>query len=158
MKSDNKNEGVKRQTFPVSDEVFKMVYDAPSSLPGKFKWVTSDEDVRKIERVLGIPKNAIGAPLWLSGDHKNCPKCKREINWLDIVNSATKNVHSNAMIVKVVLGEQKFINTEAPSAIADLSCFNCGSKIENIRSFKCHNWAYAIGKIREIILEINKEK
>jgi len=158
MKSDNKNEGTKRQTFPVSDEVFKMVYDAPSSLPGKFKWVTIDKDVRKIEHVLGIPTNSIGAPLWLSGDHKNCPKCNRQISWLDIVNSATKNVHSNAMIVKVVLGEQKFINTEAPRAIADLSCFDCGSKIENIRSFKCHNWAYAIGKIREVILEMNKEK
>ena len=51
MKANNKNTTApKQQTFPVSNEVFKMVYDAPSSLPGKHKWVTTDEDVRKIKR------------------------------------------------------------------------------------------------------------
>ncbi len=147
-----------KQTFEVNDEVFKMVYDAPSSLPGKFKWVTIEEDVRKIEKLLKMPEKTIGAPLWVSGDQKSCHKCEREINWLDIVNSATKHVHSKAMIVKVILGEQKYINTEAPRAIADLNCFNCGAKIDGLRSFKCHNWAYAIGEMREIILEINKAK
>lgn len=159
MKTSNQNTAApKQQTFPVTNEVFKMVYDAPSSLPGRHKWVTTDEDVRQIEKLLGLPEKTIGAPLWVSGDHKNCTKCNRETNWLDIVNSATKNVHSHAMIAKVVLGEQKFVNTEAPRAISDLTCFGCGTKIENIRSFKCHNWAYAIGKIRKIILEINKTK
>lgn len=28
-------ESPKQQNFPVSNEVFQMVYDAPSSLPGK---------------------------------------------------------------------------------------------------------------------------
>jgi len=27
-----------RNTFPVSDKVFKAVYDSPQSLPGKHKW------------------------------------------------------------------------------------------------------------------------
>jgi hypothetical protein len=157
MKSTSKaGASQQQQTFPVSNDVFKMVYDAPSSLPGKYKWVTADQDVRQIEKLLGMPQKTIGAPLWVSGDQKSCPKCQREINWLDIVNSATKQVHSGAMIAKVVLGEQKYVNTEAPRAIADLSCFNCGSKIEGLRSFKCHNWAYAIGKIRKVILEMNK--
>lgn len=159
MKKTNDNSTASRQqTFPVADEVFKMVYDSPSSLPGKHKWVTTDEDVRKIEKLLGMPEKTICAPLWVSGDQKSCPKCKREINWLDIVNSATKQVHSGAMIAKVVLGEQKYVNTEAPRAISDLSCFSCGSKIEGLRSFKCHNWAYAIGKIRKVILDMNKAK
>jgi len=128
MKANNKNTTApKQQTFPVTNEVFKMVYDAASSLPGKHKWVTIDEDVRQIEKLLGMPAKTIGAPLWVSGDQKSCPKCKREINWLDIVNSATKQVHSGAMIAKVVLGEQKYVNTEVPRAIADLSCFNCGT-------------------------------
>ena len=159
MKANNKTSTApKQQTFPVTNEVFKMVYDAPSSLPGKHKWVTTDEDVRKIEALLKMPAKTIGAPLWVSGDQKTCPKCKRETNWLDIVSSATKQVHSGAMIAKVVLGEQKYVNTEAPRAIADLSCFNCGTAIKGLRSFKCHNWAYAIGKIRTIILEMNKVK
>ena len=91
----------KQQTFQVTNEVFKMVYDAPSSLPGKHKWVTIDADERQIEKLLGMPEKTIGAPLWVSGDHTNGPKCKRESNWLDIVNSATKNVHSHAMIGNV---------------------------------------------------------
>lgn len=159
MKSASKTKTApKQQTFPVSNEVFKMVYDAPSSLPGKHKWITIDEDVRQIEKLLRMPAKTIGAPLWVSGDQKTCPKCKRETNWLDIVSSATKQVHSGAMIARVVLGEQKFVNTEAPRAIADLSCFNCGAAITGLRSFKCHNWAYAIGKMRKIILEMNKAK
>lgn len=145
----------KQQTFPVTNEVFKMVYDAPSSLPGKHKWLTTDEDVRQIEKLLGMPEKTIGAPLWVSGDQKNCPKCKRETNWLDIVSSATKQIHNGAMIAKVILGEQKYVNTEAPRAIADLSCINCGTAITELRSFKCHNWAYAVGKIRKLILEMN---
>jgi hypothetical protein len=36
-------------TYPVSNEVFKQVYDSPASLLGKYKWVTKDEDVRAIE-------------------------------------------------------------------------------------------------------------
>jgi len=37
-----------RNTFPVSDKVFKAVYDSPQSLPGKHKWLTAEADVRKI--------------------------------------------------------------------------------------------------------------
>jgi hypothetical protein len=126
--TNNKNIASKQQTFSVGDEVFKMMYDAPFSLLGKFKWVTTDEDVRKIEHLLGMSAKTIGTPSWVSGDHKNCLKCNRETNWLDIVNSATKNVHSYNMIVKVVFGEQKLVNTEVPRAIADLNCFGCGAK------------------------------
>ncbi|MDB5200366.1 MAG: hypothetical protein JWO92_2329 [Chitinophagaceae bacterium] len=133
----------KRFTFPVSDEVFKKVYDSPASLPGKYKWLTPDEDVRAIEKLLGLPAKTIGAPLWLSGDHKNCGKCRREINWLDIVSSAAGSVHSSKMIAEIILGEQKFVNTEVPHAIEGLKCSNCGKDFPDLRSFKCHNWAYA---------------
>lgn len=96
------------------------MYDSPRSLPGKHVWLTSDEDVREIERVLGIEQHAIGAPLWLSGDKRHCPKCRRETSWLDIVSSALSDAHSKALIVKVVLGEQKYVNVEAPNAIRGL--------------------------------------
>ena len=105
MKASNKTTTApKQRTFPLTNEVFKMVYDAPSSLPGKHKWVTVEEDVRKIEGLLKMPAKTIGAPLWVSGDQKNCPKCKTETNWLDIISSATKQAHSGAMIAKVVPG------------------------------------------------------
>jgi hypothetical protein len=84
-------------THPVSDAIFRQVYDSPSSLPGQHKWVTHDEDVRQIERLLGVPAKTIGAPLWVSGD------------WLDIVSSALDNVHSREMIARVILGTQKFV-------------------------------------------------
>lgn len=132
-----------KQTHPVSDAVFKAVYDTPASLPGRHKWLTRDTDVRKIEELLGMPPETIGAPLWVSGDRKRCAKCQREINWLDIVSSALGQVHAREMIARVILGNQKYVNTEAPRAIAGLKCFQCKAAIDNLRSFKCHNWAYA---------------
>lgn len=127
------------------------MYDSPRSLPGEHVWLTPDDDVREIERLLGIEEHAIGAPLWLSGDQRHCAKCKRETSWLDIVSSALSEVHRKALIVRVVLGEQKFVNTEAPRAIAGLRCHGCGTAIDNLRSFKCHNWAYAVGDLAKIV-------
>jgi hypothetical protein len=140
-----------RHTHPVSDDVFRAVYESPASLPGRYKWLTREHDVRKIEELLGMAPNTIGAPLWVSGDRKSCAKCRREINWLDIVSSALKKVHSREMIARVILGEQKFVNTEAPRAIAGLQCFRCKTPFENLRSFKCHNWAYAKTKLLRVL-------
>lgn len=132
-----------RHTRAVSDEIFRAVYDSPASLPGRERWVTPDQDVRKLEKLLGVPPETIGAPLWLSGDRSDCPACGRRISWLDIVSSALEHVHDRPMIVRVILGEQKYVNTEAPRAIAGIKCFKCKTPIRNVRSFKCHNWAYA---------------
>ncbi len=132
-----------RTTRIVSDEVFKQVYDSPHSLPGKEKWVTTEKDVRAIERILGMEPKTIGAPLWVSGDTRRCPKCDRETNWLDIVSSALAKVHGKDLLIKVILGDKKFVNVENPRAIADLVCFQCKTLIRDLRSFKCHNWAYA---------------
>jgi hypothetical protein len=132
-----------RRTHPVSESVFREVYDSPASLPGRYKWLTPDTDVRRIEELLGMPPQTIGAPLWVSGDRKRCARCRREVNWLDIVSSALDRVHDREMIARVILGEQKFVNTEAPRAIAGVQCFACKTPFEDLRSFKCHNWAYA---------------
>jgi hypothetical protein len=140
-------------THVVSPEVFKQVYDSPLSLPGKQRWVTIDADVRTIEKLLGIPEKSIGAPLWVSGDTRNCPQCRRETNWLDIVSSALAKVHQKALLVEVILGERKYVNVEVPRAIADLSCFQCKAPIVDLRSFKCHNWAYARQDILRLVSE-----
>ena len=150
-KSGSESQG--RTTRVVSPEIFKQVYDSPLSLPGEYRWVTRDEDVRTIEQLLGIPERSIGAPLWVSGDTRNCSTCGRETNWLDIVSSALAKTHRKQLLVEVILGDRKYVNTEVPAAIADLSCYNCGSPIVDLRSFKCHNWAYA----REVLLEFIDE-
>lgn len=138
-----KTKSSERKTLPVSDGAFKRVYDSPASLPGRHKWLTADEDVRSIEEILGMPPGTIGAPLWVSGDRKTCKKCRRQISWLDIVTSALDGVHERKMVAQVILGEQKFVNTEVPRAIAGLKCHDCGTPFDGLRSFKCHNWAYA---------------
>ena len=145
------DKAAERSTFQVGEELFQQVYDSPSSLPGKEKWVTCDADVREIEKLLGMDASTIGAPLWVSGDSRHCPSCDRETNWLDIVSSALGAVHQRRLLVQVILGDRKFVNVEAPRAIADLSCFGCGAEITDLRSFKCHNWAYAVGKLRDVV-------
>lgn len=148
----------RKTTLPVSDTVFREIYDSPASLPGRHKWLTNDQDVREVEKLLGMPPRTIGAPLWVSGDSKACPKCQRETNWLDIVSSALSTVHSREMIARVILGEQKFVNIEAPRAIADLKCYKCKTAIDNLRSFKCHNWAYAIEALLNVLQEIEAKQ
>jgi hypothetical protein len=113
--------------------------------------VTIDEDVRAIEQMLGMEPRTIGAPLWVSGDTRNCPKCGREINWLDIVGSALTKQHGKELLVKVILGERKFVNVEAPRAIEHLVCYKCKEPIRDLRSFKCHNWAYAFEDLQKVI-------
>lgn len=141
----------KPSTRIVSAEVFKQVYDSPHSLPGKEKWVTIDGDVRAIEKLLGMEAGTIGAPLWVSGDTRRCRKCDRETNWLDIVASGVAKQHNKELLVKVILGDKKYVNVETPRAIADLVCFKCKSPITDLRSFKCHNWAYARGALLKVI-------
>ena len=147
-----------RQTIPVGEEVFREVYDSPASLPGKHRWVTPDVDVRAPEKRLGMPAGTIGAPLWVSGDRRRCASCGREVNWLDIVTSALEGVHDPATIAQVILGERRFVNTEAPEAIRGVRCANCGAPFGGLRSFKCHNWAYAKGTMQRIVEKIQRSK
>jgi hypothetical protein len=140
-----------RTTVAVTSDLFQQVYDSPQSLPGKHRWMTTEADVRAIEKLLGMDPKTIGAPLWVSGDTRNCSKCGRETNWLDIIGSALVKVHDKALLVKIILGDKKFVNMEVPRAIADLQCFKCKTPILDLRSFKCHNWAYARGDILRVI-------
>jgi len=157
-KKESASKTVGPATRVVSAEVFKRVYDSPQSLPGKERWVTVDADVRMIERLLGMETKTIGAPLWVSGDTRNCPKCHRETNWLDIIASGLSQVHRKEMLVKVILGDKKYVNVEAPRAIADLVCYKCKSPIIDLRSFKCHNWAYAKPALLKVLERIGTTK
>ena len=107
--------------------------------------------MREIERLLGIPDQSIGAPLWLSGDSQTCASCDRMASWLDIVSSALTEVHRKELVVRVILGVQKYVNLEAPDAIPGVRCYQCGAAIEALRSFKCHNWAYAFEEINSVV-------
>jgi hypothetical protein len=98
-----------------------------------------------------MEEGTIGAPLWVSGDERQCPGSGREVNWLDIVNSAVRGVHGPRLLAAVILGERKFVNVETPRAIRRVSCFSCGAAIEGLRSFKCHNWAYAFSDMQRVL-------
>ncbi|TDB74290.1 hypothetical protein [Micromonospora sp. KC723] len=132
-----------QKTVEVDPVLFRAVYDSPASLPGRHRWVTPEHDVRRLEKLLGMPAGSVGAPLWVSGDQPDCPRCGRRQTWLDIVSSALKGVHDRMMIATVILGERKYVNTEVPEAIAGVHCLDCHHPIDGLRSFKCHNWAYA---------------
>lgn len=152
-----RNPGSAAATKAVSDEIFRQVYDSPHALPGKQRWVTGDDDVREIERLLGMAPRTIGAPLWVSGDTRHCRSCGRETSWLDIVGSALAQVHSKELLARVILGDQKYVNVEAPRAIADLACHACGTAIRDLRSFKCHNWAYARPQLLAVLERMARE-
>ena len=62
------------------------------------------------------------------------------------------------MIAGVILGSQKLVHVEAPRAIADLKCASCNAAIENIRSFKCHNWAYAKPAMLEVLRAMDAKR
>ncbi|MGC4807930.1 hypothetical protein [Micromonospora sp. DT233] len=140
-----------RKTVEVDPVLFRAVYDSPAALPGRHRWVTSDHDVRRIEKLLGMPAGSIGAPLWVSGDEPDCPKCARRVTWLDIVSSALHGVHDPAMIARVMLGERRYVNTEVPAAIPGVYCVDCRTPIDGLRSFKCHNWAYAFEALEAVV-------
>jgi len=64
-----------------SDIIFRAVYSSLDSLPNRQR-TTSDDDIRQIEALLGMPPKTIGAPLWVSGDFKRFPNCDRsECHW-----------------------------------------------------------------------------
>ncbi|MFY1626105.1 hypothetical protein ACN261_10385 [Micromonospora sp. WMMD723] len=136
-----------RETVEVDPALFRAVYDSPASLPGRHRWTTPEHDVRRLEKLLGMPAQSIGAPLWVSGDEPDCPKCGRRATWLDIVASALKGVHDPLMIATVILGERRYVNTEIPDAIAGVHCLDCHTPVTGLRSFKCHNWAYAFEEL-----------
>ena len=140
-----------RETVEVDPVLFRAVYDSPASLPGEHRWTTPEADVRRLEKLLGMPARSIGAPLWVSGDEPDCPKCGRRVNWYDIVASALHGVHDRAMIARVILGERRYVNTEVPEAIPGVHFADCRTPIEGLRSFKCHNWAYAFEALEAVI-------
>ncbi|MER7167711.1 hypothetical protein ABT336_16785 [Micromonospora sp. NPDC000207] len=144
-----------RRTVEVDEVLFRAVYDSPASLPGRHRWVTVEADVRRIEKQLGMPPRTIGAPLWVSGDEPDCPKCGRRVNWLDIVSSALSGVHDRAMIARVILGDRRYVNTEVPAAIAGVYCVDCRTPIDGLRSFKCHNWAYAFEALEGVLARMS---
>ena len=153
--NDKCEQGSDASTVEVPEAVFREVYESPASLPGEHRWVTPDEDVREIERLLSMAPGTIGAPLWVSADSPECPKCDRRVSWLDIVSSAVGSIHSARLIAEVMLGERKFVNVEAPNAIGNVRCVRCDTSIDGIRSFKCHNWAYAVGDLQEVVSRVD---
>ena len=88
--SDRKKGGA---TLVVSAEIFKQVYDSPLSLPGKDRWVTSDADVRTIEKLIWMDpthdrRTTVGQPAIAT-----LQEMWTRTSWLDIVSSALSQTH-----------------------------------------------------------------
>ena len=66
------------------------------------------------------------------------------------MSSGVAGVHSPEMIANVILGDRKYINIEAPRAISGVRCTDCNTAFAGLRSFKCHNWAYAVGDLLDV--------
>jgi hypothetical protein len=60
------------------------------------------------------------------------------------------------MSARVILGSQKYVNTEAPRAVAGLKCFQRKTVIHDVRSFKCHNGAYAKPALLKVLQQMEK--
>lgn len=58
------------------------------------------------------------------------------------------------MFARVILGEKKLVNTEAPRSIIGVKSFECGTVMENIRSFKWHKWAYTKSALLKVLQQM----
>ncbi len=52
----------------------------------------------------------------------------------------------------------KICEHRSATCIEGLKCNNCGTAFPDLRSFKCHNWAYAIEAMVKVIQEMEKAK
>lgn len=104
-----------------------------------------------------IPSRSIGAPLWLSGEHPRLPELRPADQLARHRDVRPRRIQGPKRIAEVILGDRKFVNTEAPHAIEGLRCSNCGTAIADLRSFKCHNWAYAIGDLQAVVADLAEQ-
>jgi hypothetical protein len=89
-----------------------------------------------------------------------CRQCPAEGSWERGLTGVGRTIqgddegrdaHRKELLVRVILGDQKYVNVETPRAIAGLRCMGCGAEMKTLRSFKCHNWAYAINDLARLV-------
>jgi hypothetical protein len=96
-------ESQRGSTHVVSSEILKQVCDSPISVPDKYRWATKDEDVRTIEKALGLPERCIGA---LSASHhaRSCGAAGTRIGLALFSPPLTKRPQ-RTLSIELILGE-----------------------------------------------------
>jgi hypothetical protein len=65
--------------------------------------VTSDEDMNKIEEILGVKKGFFSTPYVIKTKQEFCPNCNRRNNFLDVVSTGLK-IHSKEFLLNAFTG------------------------------------------------------
>lgn len=143
---------LRRRTIEVDDAVFREVYESPASLPGRHRWTTPEADVRRIDPVPQHRRAAVA-----QRRHPRLPELRPADQLARHRDVRPRRIQGPKRIAEVILGDRKFVNTEAPHAIEGLRCSNCGTAIADLRSFKCHNWAYAIGDLQAVVADLAEQ-
>src|SRR5436190_17171717 len=73
-----------------------------------------------------------------------------------LAGSTSSPPRSVRSILGVILDTQKHVNTENPRDIAGLKCFQCKAVIDNLRSLKRHDWAYAKPALLKILQQMEE--
>ncbi|HEY1527905.1 MAG TPA: hypothetical protein VGH51_16860 [Candidatus Angelobacter sp.] len=90
------------------------------------------------------------------------PHIRKSINippilQLKILNSREQSsvAFFDARVKSQAIGQTVTVKAadQAPQAIADLHCYNCKTPILDLRSFKCHNWAYDCPQLLQVLGE-----
>ena len=101
---------------------------------------TSDDDIRQIEELLGVPADSLqNHNLSIQCEQSHCQHCNRQTSWLDIIASAT-SAHSKAFLARMLLAEDKYMVTDV---VPPISCFNCKQPITAIKGYACKGYACA---------------
>jgi len=88
--------------------------------------VTNDEDMNKIEELLGVEKGFFSTPYVVKTKQEFCPNCNRRNNFLDVVSTGL-GVHSKEFLLNVFTGKfGKIINNTANQRCL---CYKCGIEL-----------------------------
>lgn len=86
--------------------------------------VTSDNDMEKIEELLGVEKGHFSTPYAIKTKVEFCPNCNRQNNFLDVVTTGLR-VHSSKFLLDVFTGKHGYIINNTPHQRC--MCYGCGN-------------------------------
>jgi hypothetical protein len=101
-------------------------------------FLTPQEDMEEARKLLDLPALA---PYWVKTRQLNCPDCGRVNNFLDVVSTATRSVHSADFLKKVFSNEFGCIVNSSP--YQRCCCYECGVELpRDATKFLCPDDGY----------------
>ena len=87
---------------------------------------TSDEDMRKIEELLGAEAGFFSTSYVIKTKHEYCSNCQRRNNFLDVVATGLR-IHEPKFLLDVFTGKYGHIVNNAPHQRC--LCYDCGIEL-----------------------------